>query len=297
MELKPLVLADKPFIKEYLEKAPHFLAAYSFENIFSWKPLFEVFRAVVCGRLCLFFKNEAGIFMPLPPLGGFDANVVHESFALMESINHNRELSRIENIEAQELDCFKKNDFRVYEKNKEYIVRRNDIVEYKGDRFKDKRNLCNFFKKNYIFSFKDYESKDEAGVLALYKAWKAGRAEKNGDVIFKAMLDDSERALKQALDNFGSLDMRAKIIECKGEVRGFTCGFPISPALFCVSFEFGDLGYRGLAQFMFSEFAGSLDTFAEINMMDDSGIENIRATKLSFRPARTPSSYTALSQT
>ncbi len=238
--------------------------------------------------------------MNLPPLGGLDKKTVGACFEAMEEINHNKAISRIENIEEGDIGFFKKNGFRVYEKAKEYIVTTSDIAFLSGERFKHKRSLYNHFVKNYEVReackarLRDYHRQDREAVLELYRKWMKGRMEKNSDPVYQGMLVDNFKVLSQMLAHSEELELIIKVVECEGRMLAFSSGFSISERLFCVNFEIADLEFRGISQFVFSEFAKTLASYRELNIMDDSGIENIRHTKLSYRPSRIVPSYTAL---
>jgi hypothetical protein len=294
MHLQPLTPNDKAKIERYLQKKLHSLASYAFESIFIWRPHFKILWQTINKKLCIFYKDSVGCFMILPPLGGLDAKTVGSCFDHMEGINCNRELSRIENIEEDELEFFKKNDFRVYEKSKDYVVRTQDMAVLEGDRFRHKRNLVNFFNKNNGSVFRAYKDRDMAQVLELYNSWMRGRKDKNSDSIYTGMMEDSRKALCALLKDRRKLNVEARVVECGGRISAFTSGFPVSRKLFCINFEFADLSFKGIAQFIFNAFAKELAKYPEINIMDDSGIDNIRNTKLSYRPSRTVLSYTAL---
>lgn len=288
-----LSLKDKSLVDGYLKGRRHRLASYAFENLIIWSPLFELRRTVTNGKLCIFFKNAAGCFMILPPLGGLDFETVSGCFEIMEGLNRNKDISRIENIEEEEADFFRKRGFRVYEKNREYVVRREDIAQYHGTKFRHQRYLKRFFGRDTSFCFRDYRAADKEAVLALAGRWALERRAKCGDAVYRAMLDDSSRVLAFLLEHLAELDIVAKVVEADGDIRAFSSGFAVSPSIFCVNFEIAELRYKGLPQYVFSEFAASVSSHEELNLMDDSGIENLKRTKLAFHP-RPLVSYTAL---
>ena len=225
MELLPLTLKNNVLVRRYLKKRPHSLSNYAVENILIWKPHFDILRKVINKKLCLFYKNNVGCFMCVPPLGGLDLKTVAACFEIMEGFNHNREISRIENIEEPDLAFFKKNNFRIFEKAKEYFVPSRLMAELVGEKFKHKRNRVNFFKKNYSFRMRDYAEKDRCSVLELYSRWMQERKSKNNDVIYQAMLEDSFKVLAEELKNFKKLGFLGKVVECDRKIRAFTSGF------------------------------------------------------------------------
>lgn len=294
MQTQPLTLKDRTLFERHRLMAPHTLAVYSFASVWMWRSCFDIRYAFVHNALCLFFQDKAGCFMALPPLGERDAGVLDACFRHMESINHNPDISRIENVEEAERPFFEESGWRVYEKSKDYLVSRCAIATLRGDRLKHKRNLYNAFVKRGSAAFRDYAPSDKKAVLKLYRRWQKERSAKYDDRIYRAMLEDSFGALRCMLDDIAYLGVTAKVVEIDGRVVAFTSGCPICPDIFCIHFEIADLAYKGLAQYIFTMFARSLSGFAQLNIMDDSGLANIRRAKGSFHPTQLVPSLTAV---
>ena len=294
MELHPLTPNDKATFDQYARKQPHALSSYAFANIFIWRPLFDISWALINKKFCLFFENKIGMFMPLPPLGGFDQGTLETVFEIMQEANNNKDVSRIENVETGDFGFFQAPRFRTFEKSKEYIVRQDDIANYRGQKFKHQRASYNFFKKNNAGQLRDYTCDDQEAVRTLYSRWMKVRMSKNSDSVYQAMLEDSFKAFKELLLYWEDLEVKAQVVVCDGEISAFTSGVSLPNRSFCINFEIANLSYKGLAAYIFSEFAKTLESSPEINIMDDSGIENIRRTKMMFKPARQISSHTAL---
>jgi hypothetical protein len=62
--------------------------------------------------------------------------------------------------------------------------------------------------------------------------------------------------------------------------------YEINKDTFCILYEITDLSVKGLAQFIFKEFATELTGYKYINIMDDSGLENLKKVKLSYQPEK-----------
>ena len=75
------------------------------------------------------------------------------------------------------------------------------------------------------------------------------------------------------------------------EIKAFSFGYRLNCNTFCILYEITDLGIKGLAQFIFRRFSQELKGYKYINIMDDSGLENLRKTKLAYKPARLISAY------
>jgi len=72
----------------------------------------------------------------------------------------------------------------------------------------------------------------------------------------------------------------------------FTFGFKLNKDTFCILYEITDLSIKGLSQFIFRQFCSELKNHRYINIMDDSGLVNLKRVKLSYHPQRTIPSYT-----
>lgn len=282
--MKKIELADKEIFENYLNKRSHFLSYFSFVNIFIWKDLFEISYLKIRDSLCVFFKDKIGIFMIIPPLGNIEREIIFECFEIMDSENLNKSISRIENTEERDLDFYKDLGFKFKLRDREYICKRSDIVNLKGERFKSKRNSYNYFLRNYKFEYLTFDLSLRDDCFNLYKLWKEERKEKFSDSVYRKMLEDNFSCFKVALENYENLNLSGRLVKIDGKLCGLSFGFPLNKETFCILFEITDLRYRGISQFIFREFCRELSGYEYINIMDDSGLENLRKAKLSYRP-------------
>lgn len=291
MKLRRLGLNDKRYVRKFLSLAPHNLSCYAFENIYIWKDLFDIYLAEIKDNLCIFFEDRAGSFLYLPPLGKrADVNVVSRVFDIMDSRNKNRAASRIENVEEEDIIFYKGLGYECVYKSCDYVCKRADLAGLKGDRFKTKRKSVNYFVKHYRFEYLPFSPACKKGCLALYDIWQESRKKQNNDSLYQAMLEDNRAALKTMLDACRSLNCTGRIVKVDGEMKGFTFGFKLNNGAFCILYEITDLSVKGLSQFIFREFCRELK-YRFINIMDDSGLENLKRVKLSYRPAILSPSY------
>jgi hypothetical protein len=105
------------------------------------------------------------------------------------------------------------------------------------------------------------------------------------------MLEDSKRCLKLMLDNYRGLSLMGRVVKINQEIKAFTFGFKLNPNTFCILYEITDLSIKGLAQFIFAEFCRELKQYKYINIMDDSGLANLKKVKLSYHPVKLVPSY------
>lgn len=289
--MKLLELKDKPLVDKYLKLKTHTLSIFYFASIFVWQKLYNIYYQLINGALCIFFQDRIGIFMPLPALGGtLDAVTIDEVFTIMDGINKNRKISRIENIEEAEAEIYQSFTLDVRDGEREYLYARRPLADLSGDKFKSQRASYNYFIKHYNYQFVDFLPSMKEEGLGLYKVWMQDRMKKSNEPVYQGMLKDNLSTHKIALENYQALGFTAKAVLINGEVKAYSFGFGLNKKTFCIVAEICQPGIKGLPQFIFREFCRHLDNYAFINAMGDSGLSNLRRVKLSYKPLRqTPS--------
>lgn len=294
MEFKELTLSDKEVINYYLHSGRHDLSVYAFQNIYIWKALYEISWAQIEENLCIFFKDRLGSFLYLPPLNkGNEYKVIKKVFSVLEELNSHSGLSRIENIEEKDISLYRELGFAVKYKSCDYLCQRQDLCGLKGNKFKSQRASCNHFIKNNQFEFREFSPEDRLECLDLYERWKEERGARIGDRLYLGMLEDSYDCLEVLLEDYLQLDMEGRVIKIDNTVRAFSFGLRLNQDTFCILYEVADLAFTGIAQFIFREFCRSMEGYQYINIMDDSGLENLKAVKLSYHPLKLIPAYIA----
>lgn len=175
-------------------------------------------------------------------------------------------------------------DFNSLKKFPDYIYLREDLAGLKGDKYKHKRASCNYFSKNYKFQYLPYRQNMKNDCLKLFIKWASARKQKFHDFYYHELLEDSFSAHKLAIENSKALGLEGRVIKIKGRVSGYTFGFEIAKDMFCVLLEVCDLKFKGISEFIFRELSKEMAQYKYINAMDDSGLENLRLSKLSYHP-------------
>lgn len=293
MRRNRLRLGDKQLFDSYIRQHPRTLAAYAFENIIMWSALYEIFWIELYGNLCVFFKDTVGCFLFLPPLGRTPTErVVCECFSIMDHINKNTAISRIENIQEEDASFFECLGYEVVCGGTDYICRRSDMAYLRGGVFKKKRASAHSFEKSYSFAYRPYRTSDERECRLLFQLWLKERKQKTPDGIYQRLLDDSFTAFKTALKHYEILGFQGRVITVCERIKAITIGYPIDEKSFVVAFEVCDLSLGGIAQFIFRAFCREL-AYPDINIMDDSGLPNLRRVKISYRPYMTKKNFIA----
>ena len=292
MHLNRLSFKDKVLFLDYLNLEKHYLGTYSFLNIYINQALYDVYWIIIKDNLCIFFKDRIGMFLYLPPLGKKkDKQVVSEIFRILNRFNQNKIISRIENVEEKDIYFYKDLGFRVKEKYPDYLYLREDLIDLKGNKFKSKRALINYFTKNYKFRCFDFSLKYKSSCLKLYESWMKERKNRYHDEIYNALLIDSLKMLKLLFKDYSKLELKGFVVEIDNQLKAFSLGYPLNPEVFCILYEIADLKVKGLAQFIFYFFCQKLSDYKYINALDDSGLKNLRKTKLSYHPYKIVPAY------
>ena len=294
MELETPHIKDKLLFDKFFKLRDHELSVYAFQNLYIWKGLFNISWAIIDGNLCIFFQDRLGVFLYLPPEGRKPSlRAIKEAFEIMDQHNKQRAISRIENIEEKEVEFYKNLGYECREKFPEYLCERKDLVELRGERFKSKRACVNYFEKHYRFEYSCFSLREKQECLGLYDYWRGERQEKYKDTVYRGMLGDSRKCLEVLLDNFGQLNFKSGLVRIDNRIKAFTFGFSLNPDTFCILYEISDLRIKGLSQYIFRRFCAEQKNHRYINIMDDSGLDNIREVKLSYRPHRLVPSFIA----
>ena len=292
MRLNKLRLSDKRIFDRYLNLNKHELSVYAFPNIYIWRKTFDIRWLIIGKSLCVFFQDKIGAFLYLAPLGEEkNPDAAAEVFHILDKLNQNKEFSHLENIEEKDLGFYRDLGFECKFKSHDYLCQRVDLAGLKGNKFKSKRASCNYFTSHYDSEFKRLSSKDKNGCLQLYDLWARQRQGANPDPIYQGMLGDSRISLAEALAGYSGLGFQGGVVKINQKIKGFTFGFALNPDTFCILYEITDLSMKGLAQFIFRSFTGELKSYKYINIMDDSGLENLKKVKLSYHPERLVPAY------
>lgn len=272
---------------------PAELSRYAFAPHYVWRNFFDFYWTIIDNQFCLFANQDGDYFMPIPPMGAsLSQKVIRQAHAFTLETNRAKQIARIENVPASLIPFFQQMGFHAVQKETEYLYETDALIQLKGDRYKSKRAAYNRLIRNQSAAqLQSYQSTYLGDCLALYESWKQERWGQSHDDIYRAMLEDSGRSHRAGLMNHKELGLVGRVVFIDGVLKGYIFGYPLNSEVFCVLFEVTDLGIQGLAQFLFREFCREQAAYRWINTMDDSGLENLKRVKLSYRPTKQLPSY------
>ncbi len=293
MRLNKLRIKDRKIFDAFLNLSKHELSVYAFENIYIWGKFYDIFWVITGDNLCVFFRDKIGCFLYLPPLGKKkNCMAAAEAFEIMDRFNINKDISRIENLEEKDVVFYRDLGYECRYKSTDYVCNRADLASLRGDKFKSKRACFNYFVKHYADSqYLPFLPEYRGECLGLFELWSGQRKVKLDDKVYRGMIDDSKACLNFLFDNYRDLNIIGRIARIGGKIRAFSFGFKLNRDTFCILYEITDLSVKGLAQFIFREFSAELKEFRYINIMDDSGLDNLKKAKLSYHPVKLIPAY------
>jgi Fe-S-cluster containining protein len=299
--LTPLADTARPLFESAMKWTRTDLSSYSWPAMMIWQDHFQYYWTIIERQFCLFARYAAGLFMPLPPVGEtLTEAAVRQCFDRMDSFNTHPAVSRIENLDAEQVPFFETMGLVVKPKEQEYLYDRETLVGLAGDRYKAKRWACNRFvreHRNDPVRLEPYRPSDLDDCLDLFVRWKkqhAGHGPSSGTRDEdQMMLEDAASAHRRALEDFMALGLTGRVVRLGGRIVGYTFGYPLRTDIFCVLLEVADREITGLSAYLYREFCREMSGYGTIHAMDDSGLDRLRAAKLSYHPLKILTSYIA----
>ena len=178
----------------------------------------------------------------------------------------------------------------------DYIYLKEDLVALSGRKLHQKKNHLNYFLRNYSFT---YEEATEETVPEIMEYILSKNQYKLGETPeeWKEILELENVAIKELLSFVGK-GLLSGIIRINGKIEAVTLGEfaqTHSKETVIVHVEKADDRIRGLYQAINNEFCKRLPAETiYVNREEDMGMENLRQTKMSYKPFKMAEKYTAV---
>ena len=179
----------------------------------------------------------------------------------------------------------------------DYIYLKEELVSLKGRKLHNKKNHLNYFKRNYQYT---YEELCPETVPEVREFLERINEEKRMELPeeWRHILDLETLAIEELLDLVGKAPLLTGVIRIDGVVEAVTIGEYArtnSKETALVHVEKAANQYRGLYQAINNEFCLRLpEETIYVNREEDMGMENLRQTKLSYKPFQLAEKYSAV---
>jgi len=172
----------------------------------------------------------------------------------------------------------------------DYVYKRESLATLTGKKLSAKRNHINrFISENPDWNYEEITDSNILEVKNMHEKW----CEVVDDGTKKGLSDETA-VVKRALEYYDELKLSGGLIRAGGEVVAFSLGDRLNDKTFLVHIEKAFAEITGAYQIINREFVlhNCMD-YEFVNREDDTGDENLRKAKLSYRPVEIVKKYVA----
>ena len=294
IEFKAVTLLDKEWIDQHVmcENVPS--ADYNFGNMFIWD---EHYRQLVCsfGDRTLTkvrLHGEPAFVFPIgcgplrPAMEAIREYAAAKDYPLI--LRGVTEAHR-EQLEAEYPGRF---EFCEEERWADYIYEAERLATYAGKALHGKKNHCNRFEAEHDWRFVPLTRELIPACLRMLDDW----TRENEERLDKSIVYEHD-AIERAFTHYEALGLEGGVLFAGEELMGFSFGEMASLDCFDVHVEKADISVNGAYPMVCREMVRMAmrlhPGLRYINREDDMGLESLRQSKQSYKPAFLLKKYTA----
>ncbi len=178
--------------------------------------------------------------------------------------------------------------YALVHQNQDYLYLREKIATLSGDALKKKRNLRNYFVKNYTYRTEEYSrEKHEKECVEFLERWQLEKKRKSPESAETIALE-AQCNLK-ALQHAHDIGFHGMVVYVNDKLEGFTFGEVVNDIL-SVQIEKANLSIKGLPQFIYSEFVKKFPV-TYVNAGEDWDVSYLKSVKESYHPFKVHKFY------
>ncbi len=287
IEFKTVTLCDKPWVDEIVRAEGSRSADYNFGNIYIWDSRYRQLIARAGDRMLTKLRYEGRptfVFPigsgPLRPaietLREFAAAKGYEPFCLRGITEEHRAL-----LESEYPGRF---SFTEDVDNADYLYEAERLATYAGKALHGKKNHCNRFEAENDWDFLPLTRELIPGCLDMLDNWSEENAAR-----LDASVSFEHDAIVRAFAAYEQLGLEGGVLRAGGRIVGFSLGEMANADTFDVHFEKAEGSLNGAYPMTCRELTRLLlqrhPGLRWINREDDMGLEPLRRSKQSYRPA------------
>lgn len=294
LSFHPLSIEDKNFIDSLAALENSRSADFVFGNMFLWNGRY---RQSVCRfgeRLLVRAEGEHVPIFPFPIGAGELAPAIEALLDYARSQGYGLVLRGVESHHKEQLEGLFPGRFSfVHDRDyDDYIYSAEKLSTLSGKKLHGKRNHINRFEATYPnWRFEPLTEAHFPLCNALLHEWSQEVSEG------EHLVSDEREAISLAFENFAALGLMGGALFVGEQLAAFTIGEQISTDTFNVHFEKARGDIDGAYPMINREFVRhvlrELPRINYVNREDDMGLENIRKSKLSYRPEMILEKYSA----
>lgn len=287
----PLRLQDKPMFDSAYSELKFPLSDQCFEMLFIWKDVINLQWAGVEDGFCLFadFAGSKVLWGPVMVSQARLSAALKACFAYLDGINTGR--SALLYLPEELAGAYSSAGFGVVSQSQEYLYRPSDLVSLAGHAFRKKRNLVNAFLSAHRPVVEEFSSRHSASALRLLQRWQQEKESVVDDSVLFQLRLEAEIA-RSAISLAEAIGLKGMAVLLDGELQAFTFGYEVTPSMCCAMVEKTNLSFRGLPEFVFTEFVKRFwQSYQWVNVQEDMGVDYLKRAKMAWHPAKLIRSY------
>lgn len=174
----------------------------------------------------------------------------------------------------------------------DYVLSVDEIADLRGGKYYDKRNLVNNFIKNnpgHTVKYFDFtENKIKKEILELFNIWEQKKGKQRKETLIELA------AIKKLLDFAPLHSVTGLGVYSNNQLVGFITYHIVHNNYAIISFEKGNIAYKGIYPYLLNQAAKHLKTLGVtyINYEQDLGIPGLKKGKMLWRPVHFLKKYT-----
>lgn len=291
LDFTDLRIEDREKLQPYLLADGSIQSDRCFSSLYIWSEHYKLKKCIKDGFLFLRGENDDELLYYMPLGEGSILPAVKQIEA--DAKFNQRPYSIVLITEDRKLEFDELEGYTVTEDRAEfdYIYDSSKMIDLPGKKLHSKRNFINRFLNEYQgkWVYEDVcPQRHREDILAFMREWCENR-EDNDDYTYEYS------AIIRALDNWKVLKMRGGLIKIDGKVIAFTMATNQGDNVMDILIEKADGNIIGAYQMINNAFASlHCREVKYINREEDLGIEGLRISKLSYKPAFLTKKYAAI---
>ena len=281
---RPLVLADKEHFDLLFHQLQPRISELTFAGLYLFRHAHAYRLTLVGDALVILGRGYGAAPFFFPPLSGDIPAALDRLFADQLPLYGADELFVSSYLTGRPCEILADRD------NADYLYRREDLAELRGQHYHKKKNRLNVFINHNQYAVVPYGPEYRDGCRALLAAWREARMLEEENL----SLEREAQATAEALEFADILGLSGLAVLVENEVKGFVLGERLNQETSVCHFEKADPQLEGLSQVLDREFNRLLFTdCAYVNREQDLGEEGLRLAKSSYHPIELITKYRA----
>jgi len=292
-QFKNLQLSDKEEIEKIASKFPPY-SAFNFTNLWAWDVRGDRKLSKLNGNLVVLFTNYN---TQEPYLSFLGINKCEDTtFKLLNFAEESKIFPKLCFITKETIQHLQSSSLHIEEDcdNSDYIFSPSRLAELCGSELKDQRHLARRFRRenpDAVFSFENLSDPSiQEKIHSVLRQWENRKKSQNKpfDLRFE------EKALRRLLETADTHKLTLSCVHLHDAMLGFSIDEILPSQNVIAHFIKADNFYRGIYEFINKELAQHLVNCSATswNWQQDLNIENLRKTKISYRPIALLKRYT-----